>query len=145
MRIKQVHHPYWHWEEINHNMWGSVSDRKSYLGMAIRFTSKPELYGHYMRIVANHWSVSCENALTDPHLNHRAWIGHAACAMALRCPEDIVREAWRHLTDEQKFLANQEADRAIAAWKHDYIKSKKLDQNVGGPMLWGGDTGHLSR
>ena len=124
--IKQVFHPYWDWEEIDHNMWGSVPNRKAMLNKAIKFTGDHKKYGRFMQRVVSEWPISCENALTDPHINKRAWVGHAAAALAISCPEDITREAWKHLSDEQKLLANQEADRAIQAWQHNYIKNKKL-------------------
>jgi hypothetical protein len=55
--------------------------------------------------------------LTDISQNRRAWIGHAACCMAIKCPEYITRSAWGYLTKEQQDLANAEADRAIAWWE----------------------------
>lgn len=130
MILEQVHHPYWDWEEVAHNMWGGAGCKSDQLRDAIDFTGDHRLYGSFMMRVAREWPVSCENALTDPHMNHKAWIGHAACALAMRCPEDIVREAWRHLSNEQKFLANKEAGRAIASWKNDYIEDKGLRQDV---------------
>ena len=129
------------WEEMAHNMWGEVEDRQSWLQRAIDFTGDHQRYGHYMRRVTREWPISCENALTDDGTNRKAWIGHAACALAMRCPEDIVRQAWGVLTDEQRFLANEEARRAVAAWERDYIESKGLRADVEGPMLPLWDTG----
>lgn len=98
-------------------MWGDVEDRKSFLEKAIEFTGDHKRYGRYMRKIVREWKYSCENALTDPMLNKRAWVGHAACARAIRCPEDITRKAWGFLTDEQRILANAEAERAIQIWQ----------------------------
>jgi len=67
--------------------------------------------------VANEWTYSCEHNLTDRSLNRRAWIGHAACALAFRCPEDIVRAAWSELTEQQQVEANAKADEAIRSWE----------------------------
>lgn len=116
-------------------MWGSVSDRRKAFSQAIEFTGDHKLYGSFMVRVTNEWPISCENALTDPHLNQKAWIGHAACALALRCPEDIVRKAWGMLTDEQRLLANKEAARAIRKWKNAYIESRGLRRNLEMPVL----------
>lgn len=138
--IPQVYHPVQMWEEVTHNMWGRVDNRADYLARAIEFTSNHKLYGHYMRRVCAEWPISTENALTDPYLNHRAWVGHAACALAMNCPEDIVRQAWSHLTDEQKLLANQEASRAVADWRRSYVKNRGLRKAVGAEMLPGFDT-----
>lgn len=135
-QIKQVWLDVREWEEVAHNMWGEATDKKAALDVAIAFTSDHKLYGHYMRRVCNEWPVSCENALTDPYLNQKAWVGHAAVALAHSIPEDITREAWRYLTHEQKYLANQEAERAIAAWKERYIKDRGLRSELGEQVLF---------
>jgi len=134
--LPQVWHPVDTWEETEHNMWGKVEDRRAYLSQAVKFTGNHVMYGRYMRRVVEEWPISCENAFTDPHLNHRAWLGHAACALFFRCPEDIVRDAWRFLTDEQKLLANKEADRAISAWRRAYIKDREVHRDLDEPMLF---------
>ena len=126
MTLKRVWHPCDQWEEIQHNMWGEVDDRQASLSMAVSFTGNHYLYGHFMMRVIKEWPVSCENALTDNSLNKRAWIGHAACALAFGCPEDIVRQAWSVLSDEQRALANKQADRAIGSWEENYRKSQSL-------------------
>jgi hypothetical protein len=129
--LTRVYHPYWRWEEVDANMWGSVSNRKAFLKKAIEFTGDAEKYGRFMIKVAEKWKYSCEHNLTDLTQNRRAWIGHAACAMALGCPEDIVREAWGYLSDDQQLKANRKADEAIHYWEKKYIgdscQSEKLE------------------
>ncbi|MDB4261381.1 hypothetical protein N9878_00800 [bacterium] len=66
------------------------------------------------------WKYSCEHNLSNISSNRQAWIGHAACAMAFNCPEDIVRAAWGHLSDEQRVQANKQADKAILHWEENY-------------------------
>ena len=138
--LRQIYHPVQQWEELAHNMWGKVADRNAYIQRAIRFTGNHIEYGRYMCRVCQEWPISTENAFTDPYLNHRAWVGHAACALAFNCPEDIVRQAWSYLTDEQKLLANKEASRAIADWKRSYIKDRGLHRDVAEQMLPGFDS-----
>lgn len=139
--MKRIWHPISEWEEMRFNMWGQVKDRKSYLLRAIRFTGNAQLYGSFMKRVCEEWPVSCENALTDMALNRKAWLGHAACALAFRCPEDIVRQAWGHLNDVQRKLANKEAERNIAIWELRYKSRSAIYQNMGKSMLFGWDTG----
>ena len=67
--------------------------------------------------VADNWKYSCEHNLTKKDTNRKAWIGHAAVAMAIQCPEDIVRQAWGHLTTKQQDLANMKAQEAIKQWE----------------------------
>ena len=133
--IDRVYHPYWEWEEIKYNMWGDVDDKKLFLEKAVIFTGDHEKYGGFMMRVIREWPISCENALTDQTLNRRAWVGHAACAMAIRCPEKITREAWGKLSDEQRVLANQKADESIREWTRVYRESRSLREDVGEPML----------
>lgn len=135
-KLKQVWRKVSEWEEVSHNMWGESLDPKGDLEKAIAFTGDYKLYGSYMKRVCEEWPVSCENALTDPHLNQKAWLGHAAVAMALGIPEDITRKAWGFLTDEQKYLANKEAEREVTLWKERYIKSQCVHRTMGGQMLF---------
>lgn len=121
-------------------MWGTVSDRNSMLEKAIEFTGNHKLYGSYMKRVINEWIYSCENALTDYSINRKAWVGHAACALALNCPEDITRKAWSYLTDEQQLLANKEAEQAIQTWEYHHFKNTELYKHMGTEMLFGWDT-----
>lgn len=135
MRLTRVYHPYSEWEEVAAGMWAEVEDRKAHLERAVAFTGNHALYGAYMRRVIKEWPISCENALTDPQLNKKAWVGHAATALAIGCPEDITRQAWGLLTDEQRFLANKEADRAIREWEHAYRKDKGVHDPMGASLL----------
>lgn len=113
----EIWHPYWAWEEVKHNMWGDVTNRKEFLRKAIEFTGDSHLYGTWMINVAENWKYSCEHNLTKSDINKKAWIGHAAAAMAIQCPEDIVREAWGHLSERQQDMANMRAQEAINHWE----------------------------
>jgi len=133
--MERIWHPWDQWEEVAHNMWGEVLDRRTALETAIGFTADARLYGSYMQRVIREWPISCENALTDQRLNRRAWIGHAAAALAHGLPEDITREAWGYLNNEQRILANREADRAIAAWENAGGKNRDIPEYMGTEVL----------
>jgi len=105
------------WEEVSYNMWGRVKDRKRHLDLAIEFTGDHERYGLWMRKVIYQWPLTCEHNLTNKTINRKAWIGQAAAALAIQCPENIVREAWGHLTEQQRVDANTQAEKAIAMWE----------------------------
>jgi hypothetical protein len=139
VKLKRIWLPIDTWEEIGFNMWGEVANRRLFLQRAEIFTGNHRLYGRYMQRVTVEWSNSCINALTDYNLNRKAWIGHAACALALRCPEDITRQAWGLLTDEQRTLANRQADRAIRAWEVRYRQSLGIRADVENPLLFARD------
>lgn len=124
------------WEEIPANMWGKVGDHAEMLQRAIEFTGDATLYGSFMQRVVVEWPNSCTNALTDANLNQRAWVGHAACALALGCPEYITRKAWGYLTHEQRVLANIEATRAIQCWKMRNIEGERIRLDMEKKMLF---------
>lgn len=113
----EIWHPFWLWEELSYNMWGDVKNRQDWLQKAIEFTGDHDLYGSWMMKVADAWKYSCEHNLTKRETNRKAWIGHAAVAMAIQCPEDIVRQAWGYLSEQQQTLANLRAQEAINYWE----------------------------
>lgn len=117
INITREYLPYWEWEEVAYNMWGSAKDRKQMLEWAIEFTGDHEQYGHWMIRVVEQWPKSCKHNLSNITQNRKAWIGQAACALVNRCPEDIVRQAWGHLSEGQQILANMQADIAIKKWE----------------------------
>lgn len=127
----RIYHPYTQWEEVKHNMWGKVGNREEYLQRAIKFTGNTELYGSFMERVVNEWPYSCEYNLGFKGHNRRAWLGHAACALAFQCPEDVVREAWGKLSTYQQIKANEAADKAIARWERKPRKAAINDKQMG--------------
>lgn len=134
--MKRVWVPFELWEEVRSNMWGEVSDRRRALERAVVFTGNHRLYGKFMMRVTMEWPNSCLNALTDLSLNRKAWIGHAAAALAIRCPEDVTRQAWGLLTHEQQAMANRQADRAIQSWEVRHRASGRVPAPMDEPLLW---------
>jgi hypothetical protein len=124
MKLKKIWHHYLKWEDFQNGMYRTINgqERKEYLDRAIKFTGDHELYGASMLEVVKHWPVSCEQNLSSITMNRQAWIGHAGCCLAIGCPDDITREAWGNLTQEQQDLANAKADEAIALWEVEYAR-----------------------
>jgi len=99
-------------------------EREDLLKRAIKFTGNANLYGSWMIKVLDKWPCSCEHNLSDITMNRQAWIGHAACCLAIGCSEEITRLAWHHLTQRQQDEANAMADKAIVKWEKEYIQRK---------------------
>lgn len=130
--MKQVYHHYEKLEECTAGMWEipKGAAKKTFLEKAIRFTGNANEYGRWMMKVIIEWPFSCEHNLTAKSNNRQAWIGHAACCLAIGCPESITREAWGFLSEDQHIKANKKADTAIRKWEQDYQDKKQLP-------LWG--------
>ena len=118
----RVWHPYWLWEDLKAGMWRKIEagSRAEFLEQAIEFTGDYRRYGSYMLLVIVNWPLASEHNLTETSMNRLAWIGHAACCLAINCPEDITRQAWAHLSKEQQNLANQQAQFALNQWEKSY-------------------------
>lgn len=127
--MKRIYHHYEKWEDFKNGMWRRVSpeDELSMLGQAIEFTGNATKYGMAMIRVINEWPITCEHNLTNQSINQKAFIGHCAVCLELGIPEYIVRMAWKHLSDSQRFEANKKAEIAINQWvykKNELIKNQ---------------------
>lgn len=124
--MERVFHPYTAWEEFKHGMWRQVTaqERRAFLDEAVMFTGNAPLYGSYMRRVIDEWPLSCEHNLTNTDMNRLAWVGHAACCLAIRCPEDITRAAWARLSQRQQDEANAQAQAAVDTWEARYCEKQ---------------------
>lgn len=118
--IAQVWVPYWEWEDWLNGMWGTSEDEPKDLKRAIEFTGDHQRYGAAMRRVITQWPRTVLNALTNPSINKRAFLGHCAVSMELMIPEYVTRMAWKELTDPQRQEADREAQETIDAWKINY-------------------------
>lgn len=120
--MKRIWHPYTKWEDYRDGMWrvSSKTEREDLLPKARAFTGDPDLYGGWMLKVLTEYPIACEQNLSDTHQNRRAWIGHAACCLGIGCPEDVTREAWGSLNEDQQTKANAKADEAIQRWENEY-------------------------
>lgn len=110
--IKQVYAPYTQWEDWQNGMFRNVSKfefeelKQRAFGL---LADHVQLLAAMQRCV-NEWPVSASVNLTDKTLNHRPWLGQAACCIARQCTEDATRAAWSMLSIEQQRDANAQAD-----------------------------------
>lgn len=113
--MKQIFHPYHLWEDWQNGMWHTGD--KARLQEAIEFTGDHLKYGKAMNRVINEWPFACEHFLSNPSINRKAWIGHAAVCLELGIAENITRTAWGYLTEKQQNDANLQAHYNILLWE----------------------------
>lgn len=121
-KTNQVFVHYELWEDYHAGMWRKLSNKEEedhYRQKAIDFTGDHIKYGEAMLLVCRTWHNTCLHNLSNASINRRAFIGHAACALVINCPEYIVRQAWWKLTEKQRILADEQADKAIELWEHE--------------------------
>lgn len=134
-KLKRIYHPYLDWEEVDAGMWNGCANEKAMLKKAVDFTGDHKRGGRFMHRVISEWRISCENSLTNYLINRKAWLGHAACALALGCPEHITRKAWGFLDGNQQMLANREADRRILIWEECFRQNIDVREYMDKQML----------
>lgn len=111
------HYPWGDMEEYKPDggMWSipKAGDVKRHVAESARLMADPDAFILSMRRVLNEWPRSANVALSTPGLNRRAWMGHAACWLAVASPEETTRLGWHILTDDQQRAANAAADSVI--------------------------------
>ena len=53
-------------------------------------------------------------------MNHRAWLGWAACGITAQIPAHVTRSAWWKLSETTRQTANAQADAIIASYRCPY-------------------------
>jgi len=115
-------------------MWKKVNDKKTELELlnkAILFTGNHILYGEAMGKAIVLWKYSMLNFLTNKSMNRKAYLGHCAVFIEKQIPENIVRMAWKRLTNKQRELADLEAEKYIKEWELHYMKKSMITLKLG--------------
>lgn len=124
--MKQVYHHYTLWEDFQNGMYDEVKQgRQDRVKIAVKILSDTDLLYKCMKRVTEEWKHATEQELTNPSINHQAFLGQAACNIYAGVKEDETREAWGYLTNEQRFNANRVADRVDLEWQQKYMKGRE--------------------
>lgn len=110
--------PYWEWEDYNAGMYRDFQDlfeEKIQLAMLV-LGSDINCRDAMQRVVLE-WPVSSAMNLHDSTKNVRPWLGRAACCITHGCCEGATRKAWWLLSESQRNIANQIADRVVCNWR----------------------------
>lgn len=105
-------------EEYHSGFWRIVHGQQKNTFVAkshCLLTDIPE-FKNAMLSVLDEWANSCEHNLTASNTNRLAWLGQAACCVAVGSPEECTRKAWHMLTQPQKDEANAAAEDVLRKW-----------------------------
>ena len=123
--MKQVFYHYTLREDFQNGMYNEIKDgRQERVLQAAKILSDTDLLYVCMKRVTAEWKIATEIELTNPNVNHQAFLGQSACAIYAGIKEDETREAWGLLTDDQRRKANKVADRVDMEWATEYMKDK---------------------
>lgn len=124
-KLKRVFHHHDKWEDAAHGMWrrnSSGDERQAFLSKARALMIDTAAFFGAMERVTYEWPYSCEANFTAPGVNKLAWLGHAGCCLATGSSEDVTRQAWHTLNQEQQDAANAAAQLAIDGWETRYVR-----------------------
>ena len=125
--MKRVFYPYDLWEDYQNGMYNEdKNNRQLRIDKALKLFDDLDLLYFYMKKVVKTWVYATEHNLTNSSMNHQAWLGQCACSLFFGIHEDETRQAWGLLTDEQRQLANNVADKVYNEWKESYLNEKEI-------------------
>lgn len=113
--MQRKKYPYYEWEDYCAGLYGLTWSGNA-LDAAVLLSSPVDLE-HQMRRAVAEWPKAAAHHLTDGGMNQRAWLGWAACGIAMKVPAHLTRAAWWTLTEAQRRYANNAADAVIADYE----------------------------
>lgn len=123
-KLKRVFAHYSTWEEAKAGMWRrpTGNERDYLIQKCAEFMSITSQFKSAMLRAIDEWPISCEFNFTSRANNRQAWLGHAACCIAINCPEEPTRAAWWTLTQKQRDDADMAAAEVIDIWERRYLR-----------------------
>lgn len=127
IKIKRVYHHHDKWEEAKAGMWRrpTGSERDYLVQKCAEFMANTDAFREAMYQAIEEWPVSCEVNFTKRSGNRIAWLGWAACCIAIDCPEEPTRAAWWKLTRQQREDADAAAAEVILEWERRYKEGEQ--------------------
>lgn len=132
--MKQIHKPYWQWEDYLNGMYETVcNDEIDQQSKVIELLSNCELFYLVGLEMISKWVVSSEVNLTNNRINRRAWIGQASCSYKFGVIEIQTKIAWGLLQENQRIEANNVAEKLIKMYEK---KDKAIFGNLAQTLLF---------
>lgn len=124
MKFKRVFRHHDEWEEAKAGMWRrpTGTERDFLIAKCSDFMKDTAAFKAAMLRALEEWPISCEVNFTSRSNNKQAWLGHAACCIAIDCPEEPTRAAWWTLTKKQRDAADAAAAEVIQEWERRYAE-----------------------
>ena len=121
-KLKRVFRHYSEWEEAKAGMWRrpTGSERDYLIAKCSEFMNDTAQFRAAMLRAISEWPESCEVNFTSRGNNRQAWLGHAACCIAIDCPEEPTRAAWWTLSKAKRDAADEAAAEVIEIWEAKY-------------------------
>ena len=126
--MKQVFYRYDLWEDYQNGMYANKNDglEEIRIEQAVQLFKDKNLCYEKMKYVAFNWKISAEVNFTNPSVNKQAWLVQATCCYYCGATDFETIKAWHLLTEEEKQVANNIADKVFYEWLDQYEKEKGI-------------------
>jgi hypothetical protein len=124
MKKEQIFHPFNLWEDHKFGFYNNISgkNKKEMIQQVVDLFCNPDKTRLYMSKVVNEWYYSCQHNLTNPTINHIAYLGQAACCLCDGVPSTVTMEAWSKVPKDFQDIANSIAESTLSIWNQTHIK-----------------------
>jgi hypothetical protein len=128
MKIQQIYHPYYLWEDYKCGFYDNISgvNKDNLTKQVVLFFENDNLVQEYMQKVIKQWVNSCEHNLSNLSMNRIAYLGQAASCIYCAAPSLITMNAWSYVNQVSQNKANEIAQTIINKWEVEFIKNKQL-------------------
>lgn len=119
--MKTKYYNYLLWEDWQNGMFRQTTENSEerILKAVELFKNQQQLY-KAMQYVAFNWKISAEVNFTNPSINYQAWLGQASQCYKNQCSDMETIKAWHLLTDNERQIANDIADKVYYEWIEKY-------------------------
>lgn len=128
MKIHQIYHPYYLWEDHKAGFYDNISgkEKEVLLKQVVSFFENSKLVEQYMNKAIEQWVYSCEHNLSNLSMNRIAYLGQAAACIYCAAPSILTMQAWSLVSNESQNKANEIASQVINKWEVMYSNKKQL-------------------
>jgi len=125
--MKRIFYPFYLWEDYQNGLYSTKVDNHDYLiSKSIELLSNADLFNEIGLQMIKEWKISAAINLTNLEQNRKSWLGQASCCFYAKCPEFITCEAWMMLTDRQRKIANNIANKIIKDYERTINNTKQI-------------------
>ena len=115
----RLYHNYKLWEDYKSGFYEIIQgpEREIKINHALGLFNSEELTTKFMNKVINEWPYSCDQFLSNIHINRIAYIGQAACCIFKEVPNLVTMEAWNMLSNPIQKRSDSIAFSVLKQWR----------------------------
>lgn len=117
--MKRIWHPWDKWECFKAGFYNSLPptgiSKEDALNLYADFLKNTPRFKKAALRVLIEWPISCEQFLSNEHINRIAWIGQSSMCIETGVPSSY-RAGFKLLTEKQQAIANHTAQQIIDHW-----------------------------